>query len=211
MARKRIDKFLKTPLWSELGQYLFEHFQVRFPLQAERVFSEGFGVLFDKDIPWVRQGGERQSSVADYLRGSRIALLVTAPIIWSVAIPLVLLDLMVTLYQAICFPVYGIPTVCRSEFVVIDRHKLAYLSWLEKLNCVYCGYGNGVLAYAREIASRTEERWCPIKHRKSPKHPHPRYEGFADYGDRDSYYRKEDARKRRETKSRPPFTRTGLD
>lgn len=41
---------------------------------------------------------------------------------------------------------------------------LSYLNAIEKLNCVYCGYGNGVIAYGREIIARTEQFWCPIKH-----------------------------------------------
>ncbi|ABK43860.1 hypothetical protein Mmc1_2023 [Magnetococcus marinus MC-1] len=118
---------------------------------------------------------------------SFLLLVLTAPVIWSVVIPIALLDMMATLYQRICFPVYGIGLVYRSDYVVMDRHKLSYLSPLEKLNCLYCGYGNGVLAYVREIASRTEERWCPIKHGKRPKSPHSRYDSFENYGDESGY------------------------
>ena len=45
----------------------------------------------------------------------------------------------------------------RGQYIVIDRHRLKYLNAIEKLNCVYCGYGNGVIAYARDIAGRTEQ------------------------------------------------------
>ncbi|MBF0295478.1 MAG: hypothetical protein HQL96_09840 [Magnetococcales bacterium] len=159
----------------------------RLPIQAEGGFPGAFGQWFEKDLPWIRTEWPDRFSVPASLRESRIWLFLTAPVIWSVSIPLLLLDLMATLYQTICFPVYGIPTVDRSEFVIMDRHKLAYLNWLEKLNCVYCGYGNGVLAYVREIASRTEERWCPIKHAKTPRDTHPRYIHFAEYGDEKDY------------------------
>ncbi|MBF0420998.1 MAG: hypothetical protein HQL78_12625 [Magnetococcales bacterium] len=196
MARKRIDKILKTPSWPELRQTFSRHLPVQFPLQAASVIPGGFGELFEKDFHWGRQDWKNQALLPDIFRGSWIGLLLTVPIIWSVAIPLALLDLMATLYQIICFPVYGISIVKRSEFIVIDRHKLAYLNGLEKLNCVYCGYGNGVLAYVREIASRTEERWCPIKHMKSPAHPHSRYENFANFGDQEAYCRKVEERKR---------------
>ncbi|MBF0371356.1 MAG: hypothetical protein HQL52_18090 [Magnetococcales bacterium] len=199
MASTRIEEILKNfPSWSGLRESLSQRSPIRLSIQNERIFSGGFGELFEKDLPWIREDWKDQSSMADLLRESRIGLLLTAPVIWSVAIPLALLDLMATLYQTICFPIYGIPTVSRSEFVVIDRHKLAYLHWIEKLNCVYCGYGNGVLAYVREIASRTEERWCPIKHAKTPKKPHPRYAEFADYGDQEGYGRKENEKKRKE-------------
>jgi hypothetical protein len=49
--------------------------------------------------------------------------------------------------------------------------------------CVYCGYANGVIAYARKIASRTEQYWCPIKHALRIRDPHVRYAQFLEYGD----------------------------
>jgi len=99
----------------------------------------------------------------------------------------VLLDLFVTLYQAVCFRVYGIAPVRRRDHVAIDRHHLAYLNALQQLNCVYCGYGNGVLSYAREIAARTEAYWCPIKHARRVADPHDLMAGFADYGDAEGF------------------------
>ena len=91
------------------------------------------------------------------------------------------------LYQAICFRAYRIARVHRSEFVVIDRQHLACLNWIEAINCVYCGYGNRVLAYVREIASRTEQYWCPIKHAHKVTDPHQRYYQFLEYGDAEGY------------------------
>ena len=35
-----------------------------------------------------------------------------------------------------------------------DRGGLKYLNLLERLNCAYCSYGNGVLAYGVEVAAR---------------------------------------------------------
>jgi hypothetical protein len=32
----------------------------------------------------------------------------------------------------------------------IDRHRLGYLNVIEKANCVYCSYANGVVAYVRD-------------------------------------------------------------
>ena len=110
-----------------------------------------------------------------------------SPLVYALIVPLVFLDLCVTLFQAICFPVYGIPRVTRSEFIVIDRHHLAYLNGIEKLNCAYCGYANGLLAYTRAIAGRAEEHWCPIKHARRTKGQHRQYFRFADYGDAEKY------------------------
>ena len=116
--------------------------------------------------------------------------MITAPVIYSVIVPLVLLDLFVTVYQAVCFPVYGIPKVRRRDYLVFDRHHLAYLNALEKLNCAYCAYANGLIAYVREIASRTEEYWCPIKHARRLIGAHAYCATFEDYGDAEGYRRR---------------------
>lgn len=199
MVRTRITKILTNqPYWSELGQLLSRRSLIRFSLPSNRAFSGTFEELFERDIPWIRKEWKDQVSIADTLQGFQIGLLLTVPIIWSVIIPLALLDLMATLYQKLCFPIYGIPIVERSAFVVIDRYRLPYLNGFEKLNCIYCGYGNGVLAYVREIASRTEERWCPIKHANRPNRVHTRYKGFADYGDAGGYCQKQIERNNKE-------------
>lgn len=102
-------------------------------------------------------------------------------------IPMLLIDGWASLYQAICFRAYGIPRVRRSQYILFDRRHLAYLNWIEKLNCVYCGYANGVVAYVREISSRTEQYWCPIKHALRVSEPHQRYYAFLEYGDAEGY------------------------
>ncbi len=122
-----------------------------------------------------------------YILGARPAMILTAPAIYGLIIPLVLLDLFVAVYQAACFPVYGIPRVRRRDYLAFDRGQLAYLNGLEKLNCEYCAYANGLLAYVREVASRTEEYWCPIKHARRVLGVHPRYGSFVDYDDAEAY------------------------
>jgi hypothetical protein len=125
-----------------------------------------------------------------FLRESSPMTIVTAPVIYSLIVPVALLDLWVTLYQAICFRAYGIARVRRSAYVVIDRQSLAYLNAVEKFNCVFCGYANGVFAYAREVAARTEQYWCPIRHAKRIRAPHSHYRGFVEYGDAEGYKRR---------------------
>lgn len=116
----------------------------------------------------------------------RYSLLVS-PIIYSLTAPLLMLDAWLWLYQALCFPVYGIAKVERSKYILLDRGHLRYLNWLERLNCDYCGYANGLVAYAREVSSRTEQYFCPIKHAARLAGPHPRYHTFADFGDAKAY------------------------
>jgi hypothetical protein len=128
-------------------------------------------------------------SVWTFLKAARPLPILTAPLIYSVSLPLVLLDAWMTLYQWVCFPVYGISRVRRRDYLVIDHQHLGYLNAIEKMHCMYCGYANGLLAYVREIAARTEQYWCPIKHAAPIPAPHSRYHLFADYGDAEGYRR----------------------
>lgn len=127
--------------------------------------------------------------IRTFLRESSIPNALTTPLIFSLIVPVAILDLWITAYQLACFPIYGIARVRRSAYVVIDRQHLAYLNGIEKLNCVYCGYANGVLAYVREIAARTEEYWCPIRHARRVRAPHSHYHEFVDFGDAEGYRR----------------------
>ena len=126
-------------------------------------------------------------NAAAFLASAPPATVLTAPVIYSLILPLALIDLWASAYQAICFRAYRLPRVRRSEYLVFDREALAYLNWIERLNCWFCEYANGVAAYVREIASRTEQYWCPIKHALKITNPHKRYQAFVEYGDADGY------------------------
>jgi len=145
-------------------------------------------VWFSEEIK--REHRKLKTSLVRYVLHSRIMAILTAPFIYAVIVPFVLLDLFVTVYQTVCFPVYGIPKARRRDYVAIDRNKLRYLNALEGFNCMYCSYGNGVLAYAVEIAGRTEQHWCPIRHARRVQNVHDRYSHFLPYGDA-AAYRKE--------------------
>jgi hypothetical protein len=114
----------------------------------------------------------------------------TMPIIYGAAVPIALFDLSVSLYQAICFPVYGIPKVKRADYIVFDHQHLAYLNFLEKGHCLYCSYAVGMLAYTSEVVARTEQYFCPIKHASKLLARHSRYDDFLDYGDGQDFHRK---------------------
>ena len=118
-----------------------------------------------------------------YILNASLLNILTTPIIWFCIIPAVFMDLVASAYQFICFKIYDIPKVKRNDYIVIDRHSLSYLNPIEKLNCVYCGYVNGVIAYVQEIAARTEQYWCPIKHARKLGTIHNRYHKFLEYGD----------------------------
>ena len=125
--------------------------------------------------------------IRHYLKDAAILNILTAPVIWSCLFPAVFMDMVMSFYQAICFPIYGIPKVKRKDYIVFDRHYLSYLNGLEKMNCVYCGYFNGLIGYVQEIAARTEQYWCPIKHARKIRFVHGRYSKFFSYGDGESY------------------------
>jgi hypothetical protein len=128
-----------------------------------------------------------KTNILHFLRSSPFLTLATAPIIYAMILPLAFLDVCLFVYQRTCFAAWRVPRVRRSEYIVIDRQYLAYLNAIEKLNCIYCGYGNGVIALAREVASRTEQYWCPIKHAREAKGLHNRSLEFLEYGDAEGW------------------------
>ena len=128
-----------------------------------------------------------KTSLGRYILDSRFLAILTLPIIYLGVIPFILLDLFLAVYQAICFPVYGIPKAKRADYLIFDRGSLAYLNLVERVNCAYCSYGNGLLAWAREISGRTEQHWCPIRHARRLRELHSRYGHFLDYGNAAQY------------------------
>lgn len=107
----------------------------------------------------------------------------TAPVIYGMIVPLLLLDFFVSFYQLVCFPVYRIARVKRADYIVMDHRYLAYLNVVEKAHCMYCSYAVGLLAYATEITARTEQYFCPIKHARKVRGAHARYKRFIPYGE----------------------------
>jgi hypothetical protein len=158
--------------------------------QEEMFFYKirGGKVLFEKNVK--KKHKAIVKTVSRYLSDAEPLNILTAPVIWSCIFPALFMDLFVTFYQAICFRVYGIPRVKRNKYIVIDRHSLSYLNGIEKLNCAYCGYVNGLIAYVQEVAARTEQYWCPIKHARRTALIHSRYGKFFEYGDGDGYRNK---------------------
>lgn len=172
-------KALQTELETELDKLLTQKRELfRYTLDKGKV-------KFDYGIKVLQR--QKRTGLFRYIFGAHIGHLLTAPIIYSVVFPVLLLDIMATLYQQICFRIYGIPIVSRRQYIIIDRQHLAYLNIIEKLNCVYCGYSNGLIEYVREIAQRTEQYWCPIKHAQRTPDPHPLTSQFFDYGDAEAY------------------------
>ncbi|MFZ4787553.1 MAG: hypothetical protein ACOYLL_05655 [Beijerinckiaceae bacterium] len=142
-------------------------------------------IAFEAEV--IRRHKELKTGLLKFIAQANPLVVLTAPVIYSLIVPLVILDVFVSLYQAICFPVYKIAKVKRADYLVFDRHHLAYLNIIEKLNCAFCSYANGLFAYTSEIASLTEAYWCPIKHARRAQNAHHRYRDFADFGDAEAY------------------------
>ena len=155
--------------------------RLRFHIERRRI-------VFEEDVRRIHRAIKTHS--ARYFFDANPLIVLTTPLIYSLIVPIALVDIWVMAYQAICFPVYRIPKVRRRDYLIFDRHHLAYLNVIEKINCAYCSYCNGAIAFVREIASRTEVYWCPIKHARRILGPHPHYQGFADFGDAEAFREK---------------------
>lgn len=168
---KQFERELAAELQAKQDEYLY--------------IIKGKKVIFEETVR--KQHRLLMTRIHAYIFHAELFNILTVPIIWSCLLPALFLDLVVSVFQAICFPVYGIPKVKRSDYVVIDRHALSYLNGIEKINCVYCGYFNGLIAYVQETAARTEQYWCPIKHARRVGNIHSRYKRFFEYGDAEGY------------------------
>ncbi len=161
-----------------------EHEMKRRRAELQADFEET-RVRFEQEV--LEQQRRFKTGVLAYLLTANWLTLLTAPVIYALIVPILFLDLSITVYQHICFRAYGMPRVKRGNYFVFDRAHLAYLNLIEKVNCAYCSYGNGVMAYGREVVARTEQYWCPIKHARKIMAAHPYYTGFVDFGDAQSY------------------------
>jgi hypothetical protein len=160
--------------------------------EAQALFTiRGKRVEFERDVRELHRRVKR--NVYHWLVTDRPQNLLTGPIIYALAIPLIVLDVFVTFYQATCFPIYRIAKVRRADYIAFDRHQLGYLNAFERFHCDYCGYANGLLAYASEVSARTEQYFCPIKHSRKVLGAHEHYVRFLEYGDSTNFHERLEA------------------
>ena len=133
-------------------------------------------IIFEKSTAIINKLYIKQ--LFGYISDAKLKHILSAPFIWMCIFPAVLMDVTISLYQAICFPIYNIPKVKRKDYIVFDRQYLNYLNFIEKINCFYCSYVNGLFGYFQEIGGRTEQFWCPIKLAKRK---------FIEFGDAQNY------------------------
>jgi len=142
---------------------------------------EKWKVIFPQKIKEYQKRFKK--NVWKYIFTAKVRHILSIPFIYSIAIPVIILDLFLLIYQYTAFLLYGIPKVKRKDYIIYDRKYLSYLNIIQKVNCMYCSYVNGLFAYAAEIWGRTEKYWCPVKHHKKLKSTHDWYGSFSDYGD----------------------------
>lgn len=152
-------------------------------------------VSFEKDI--FDQHREKMKHVLNYLMDVPIFHLISSPLIYLMILPAMIFDVMLFFYQQVIFRIYKFKFIKRSDYIVFDRHYLAYLNPIEKLNCIYCSYFNGLMHYTSEISAKTELYFCPIKHAKKIAYKHRYYHDFLTYGDEQDFQQKfQDLRKK---------------
>ena len=142
-----------------------------------------------------------KTNLIKFLLETRPLVILTSPLIYAMIVPLVIVDVLFSLYQHICFRVYRVKLVPRRPYMLADRHQLGYLNLIQKFNCLYCSYGSGVVAYAREIIARTEDFWCPIKNAGKVRSPHHKYYEFLEFGDAEGFQRWQEKRDANFTKN----------
>lgn len=173
--------------------------------EALHVRFEHHRVRFEREI--LDRQRQFKIGLLSYLARAELRNVATAPIIYSMIVPLLLADICISLYQYLCFPLYRIERVKRRDYMAFDRRQLAYLNAIEKFHCTYCSYANGLAAYVQEIIARTEQYWCPIRHARRLLQTHSHYSQYVDYGDAGAY--RKELGQLRETLRRPPAGLTG--
>lgn len=86
-----------------------------------------------------------------YMLGAQIRHIISMPFIYGMIVPALFLDIFLFVYQQTCFRLYRIPLVKRKDYITAERKHLDYLNWIQKINCLYCSYVNGIFSYAVEI------------------------------------------------------------
>ena len=121
------------------------------------------------------------------VKRSRPINLITGPMIYSVIVPLLVLDAFVTLYQYLCFPIYQVKPFRRSDFIVFDRQELKYLDWISKFHCTYCAYAVGLIGFVSAVIGATEAYFCPIKHHSKNSHASNRTYSYVAFEQADDF------------------------
>lgn len=145
-------------------------------------------VTFEKEV--LAKQKESMKNLFTWLGEVPLLHYFAAPLIYAMVIPAIVLDILLFVYQQVVFRIFKFKFIKRSDYMHFDHQYLGYLNPIEKLNCLYCSYFNGLMLYASAIAGRSELYFCPIKHAKKIVSQHKYYDAFLSYGDEDQYQKK---------------------
>ena len=145
-------------------------------------------VTFEKEV--LAKQRENMKNLLSWFREVPLLHFLAAPLIYAMIIPAVLFDIILFVYQQVVFRIFKFKFIKRSDYILFDHHYLGYLNPIEKLNCLYCSYFNGLMLYASAISGRSELYFCPIKHAKKVVFQHRYYDEFLPYGDEEDYQKK---------------------
>jgi len=148
-------------------------------------------VQFEKEI--LNKQKENMKNLLAWFRDIPLLHLLASPLVYGMLIPAILFDIILFIYQQVVFRIFKFKFIKRSDYILFDRQYLGYLNSIEKLNCLYCSYFNGLMQYASAIAGRTELYFCPIKHAKKVAYEHEYYNEFFRYGEENEYQKKLEA------------------
>jgi hypothetical protein len=127
-----------------------------------------------------------KTSLFRYAVYSRVLAILTAPFIYACILPFVLLDLFVSMYQWVCFPVYGVPKARLRDYMAIDRNKLRYLNALEGL--IVCTAHMQTDCLPTLWKSQDGAALVPNRARaRRIQQAHDRYSHFLPFGDAAAY------------------------
>ncbi len=145
-------------------------------------------VKFEKEV--LARQKENMKNLLTWFGEVPLLHFLAAPIIYGMIIPTLLFDMILFMYQHVVFRIFKFGFIKRSDYIIFDHQYLGYLNPIEKLNCVYCSYVNGLMQYASAIAGRTEFYFCPIKHAKKVAYEHNYYDKYLAYGEGEDYQKK---------------------
>lgn len=81
-----------------------------------RIGLEHGRIAFEEEL--LRCHRELRQKLLPYLFGANPLVVLTAPVIYAGIVPFLLLDLFVSIFQAVCFPIYGIAKIKRADYFV---------------------------------------------------------------------------------------------
>ena len=148
-------------------------------------------VRFEKEV--LDKQKENMKNLLAWFRDIPLLHLLASPLVYTMVIPAILFDIILFIYQQVIFRIFKFKFIKRSDYIRFDRQYLGYLNLIEKLNCMYCSYFNGLMQYASAVAGRTELYFCPIKHAKKVAYQHDYDDAFFRYGDEEEYQKKLEA------------------